>query len=266
VTITNNYANSQGAAARIWADTSPVTISNSTMSGNHAHSSGGALSLYSSYGSPSTFTINNTTITGNDSDDKGGAVFAKDAALVLNQSTITQNTDARLSGGVYLYRGSLTMSGTILSGNTTVDTASQPSIEKSDIAFDGGATVQSSHSILGLGLDAVITDLGGTIYSDDPGLSALADNGGATQTMALESDSVALDAGPDPVATFTGNEFDQRGNGYVRVIGTSVDIGAFEFGAGPPPTSSTTSTTAPDATSTTIALSDPDALVPTFTG
>lgn len=281
VTISNNYANAQGAAARIWADTSSVTISNSTMSGNHAHSSGGALSLYNSYGSPSTFTINNSTITGNDSDDKGGAVLVQDAALVLDQSTVSLNiagyfdgsTYVGGTGGVFLYgNATLTMSGTILSGNSNIDTGNQPSITRgADLSTDGGNTsptaIQSSHSVLGEAtVDGIFTDLGGTIYNTDPGVSALADNGGATQTMALLPNSVALDAGPDPVATFTGNEFDQRGTGYVRVIGTSVDIGAFEFGAGPPPTSSTTSTTTPDATSTTIAATDPEALVPAFTG
>jgi hypothetical protein len=127
-------------------------------------------------------------------------------------------------------------------------------------------TVQSSRSILGAALDGVITDLGGTIFSDDPGLSALADNGGSTETMSLLSNSVAIDAGPDPVATFVGNQFDQRGTGYARVIGTSVDIGAFEFGAGPPPTSSTTSTTVPSPTTSTVVAEDQDLVIPTFTG
>jgi hypothetical protein len=250
-----------------------VTISNSTLSGNDSHSSGGALSLYGGENDLAPFTINNSTITGNHADDRGGAVFANFASLVLNQSTVSQNTagyfDVYLyarggDGGVYLYGGSMTMSGTILSGNSNV--AGSESSFDADLAFDGGATVQSSRSILGAALDGVIIDLDGTIFSDDPGLSALADNGGSTETMALESDSVALDAGPDPVASFASNQYDQRGTGYVRVIGTSVDIGAFEFGAGPPPTSSTTSTTAPDATSTTIAATDPAAVTPTFTG
>jgi hypothetical protein len=277
VTITNNYANAQGAGAKIIASgSSPVTISNSTLSGNDSHSSGGALSLYSEEDYLAPFTINNSTITGNNADDKGGAIFADFATLTLNQSTVSQNTagyfDVYLyarggDGGVYLYGGSMTMSGTILSGNTNV-TGSQSSFD-ANLAFDGGATVQSSRSILGAGLDGVITDLGGNNFTDDPGLSALADNGGSTETMALKSDSVALDAGPDPVATFTGNQFDQRGTGYARVIGTSVDIGAFEFGAGPPPTSSTTSTTVPGSTSSTtsaIAAADPDSMIPTFTG
>ncbi|CAB4617426.1 unannotated protein [freshwater metagenome] len=274
VTITNNYANAQGAGAKIIASgSSPLTISNSTLSGNDSHSSGGALSLYSEANYLAPFTINNSTITGNNADDKGGAIFAKYATLVLNQSTVSQNTAGYFddylyvhggTGGVYLYGGSLMMSGTILSGNTNV-TGSQSSFD-ADLAFDGGATVQSSRSILGAELDGVITDLGGTIFSDDPGLSALADNGGSTETMALKSDSVALDAGPDPVATFVGNQFDQRGDGYVRDVGTIVDIGAFEFGAGPPPTTTSTTSTTSTSTTSEAAPLDPDVVVPIFTG
>ena len=281
VTITNNYANAQGAAARIWTGSSPVTISNSTISGNDAHSSGGALSLYSGSNEVGPFTINNSTISGNNSDDKGGAIFAMDATLTLNQSTVSQNTAGYFdgydfvggTGGVRLYGiATLTMSGTILSGNSNIDTGSSPSITLgADLSTDGGntspTTIQSSNSILGFATVAgIITDLGGTIYDSDPGLSALADNGGSTETMALLSNSVAIDAGPDPVATFVGNQFDQRGTGFARVIGTSVDIGAFEFGAGPPPTSSTTSTTVPGPTSSTVVTEDQDVVIPTFTG
>jgi hypothetical protein len=120
-----------------------------------------------------------------------------------------------------------------------------------------------------------VTDLGGTVRSSTPGLLALADNGGPTMTMALDPTSIAIDAGPDPVATFTGNGFDQRGTPFVRVVNGTVDIGAFEVQADPPPTSSTTSTststTAPPNSTTTLAI-DPNATVgddpmaPAFTG
>ena len=53
--------------------------------------------------------------------------------------------------------------------------------------------------------------------------------------MALLATSAAVNAGPSPVATFVGNEFDQRGTGYARVVGTSADIGAFEIQPPPAP-------------------------------
>ena len=52
--------------------------------------------------------------------------------------------------------------------------------------------------------------------------------------MALKPGSPAIDKGPDPVADFPGNEFDQRGAGFARVVNGKVDVGAFEVQ--PPPT------------------------------
>jgi hypothetical protein len=37
-----------------------------------------------------------------------------------------------------------------------------------------------------------------------------------------------------PVADFPGNEFDQRGDGFDRVVNETVDIGAFEVQPPPP--------------------------------
>jgi hypothetical protein len=92
------------------------------------------------------------------------------------------------------------------------------------------------------------------------GLDALADNGGATQTMALLTGSPAIDAGPATVPTFTGNGFDQRATPFVRVYNGQSDIGAFELQPEPVPP---TTTVAPDDTTTTVGT---DPMVPAFTG
>jgi hypothetical protein len=66
----------------------------------------------------------------------------------------------------------------------------------------------------------------------DPRLGPLADNGGPTLTHALLPDSPAIDAGNNTYAT----DFDQRGEGFPRIAGGIIDIGAFEFqGDAPPP-------------------------------
>jgi hypothetical protein len=111
--------------------------------------------------------------------------------------------------------------------------------------------VDTHHSVLG-NITGMTLYSEANVYSTDPGLAALADNGGPTKTMALLSGSVAIDAGPNPVPSFTGDQYDQRGAGYARTTGSSSDIGAFEFGSGPVPTTTTTTG------------SDP--VVPAFTG
>jgi hypothetical protein len=64
-----------------------------------------------------------------------------------------------------------------------------------------------------------------TLWTIDPGLGRLADHGGPTMTHALLPTSPAINAGNN----VTGVPVDQRGAGFVRVIGANIDIGAFEF-------------------------------------
>src|SRR4029078_9337751 len=74
---------------------------------------------------------------------------------------------------------------------------------------------------------------GGVIAATDPLLSAPANNGGPTQTMALGATSPAIDAGTNnpgaPFGALPGT--DQRG--IARIVNTTVDIGAFELTTGP---------------------------------
>ena len=66
--------------------------------------------------------------------------------------------------------------------------------------------------------------------TSDPKLSSLANNGGPTQTMALQASSPAIDAGNNSVCAdaLTVNDKDQRG--MTRPQGPHCDIGAYEYG------------------------------------
>jgi len=257
--------NGDGGGLKV-ADRSLV-VSNSTISNNVAGNTGGGIAIdRGQY-----VTINNSTIAGNQG-VTGGGLYVSHMPVEINQSTITNNDATDKGGGVWLYVYSMDVSGTIISGNTSGNTGLE------DVATLYVTAINSDHSIVGtvaeIGLIGTIsvTDLGGTIRSSTPGLLALADNGGPTKTMALDPTSIAIDAGPDPVATFTGNGFDQRGTPWVRVSGSAVDIGAFELQADPPPTSSTTTSTTAPPNSTTTVVVDPtttvatDPMVPEFTG
>ena len=68
----------------------------------------------------------------------------------------------------------------------------------------------------------------------DPGLGPLADNGGPTQTIALLSDSPAIEKVSNALAAVDPSNgqplsTDQRGPGSREFRGARVDIGAFEF-------------------------------------
>lgn len=95
------------------------------------------------------------------------------------------------------------------------------------VRVDGGAPVDAYWSLISSAQDAAIDPQDGVTFGvTDMGLAELADNGGPTPTRMLLSGSPAIDAG-DPDALFTPT-WDQRLDGYPRVINDIIDIGAIE--------------------------------------
>lgn len=229
-----------------------VLVRNTTVVGNRAVDTGG---MYFQFVGP--VEIDNSTVTLNEATTgKGGGILAYATPnLVINQSTIANNLSGGRGGGLALELAA-TLTGTIVSGNHAGVAGTD------DLgAYGGPITVTSSGSLF-FSVDPNVTVSGsGNLTGVDPQLGSLADNGGPTPTLALAAGSPAIDAGPNPVATFPGNGNDQRGVGFSRVVGGRVDIGAFEYGA-VAPTTTTTSTT-----STTTSTTTPGGqVVPTITG
>ncbi len=229
-TISGNSGASGGGA---WFYSySPVHVFNSTISGNTATANeGGGVTFFYVNG----FYANQDTTTANHAATVGGLYFAEDTAPAAvshaatrekkGASTSSSGKDdkgaeehsvrtkrAHAQGG-FFEAGSIS---TILSANDGEDV--------------GGAasTLHSNHSLLGTNGTTVVDDQGGTIRSSTPTLGPLQNNGGPTETHALLAGSAAIDTGFMPVPSFTGNEFDQRGTGFARVVNGTVDIGAFE--------------------------------------
>jgi hypothetical protein len=262
-TFSGNYSNGWGGALYMGSEAQVITVTDSLFVGNTSADEGGALD-FDAY--DQVVTINNSTFVGNTSGSDGGAIWKDDVgSLTINMSTITENS-AENGGGVWVRssvtnQADVTITGTILTGNTGFEGAA----DDLNTTAEYLAVATISDSILGV-VDADITvtasnNIDATAPGYVLGLGALADNGGATETMALLTGSPAIDAGPATVPTFAGNDFDQRGTPYVRVYNGQSDIGAFE--SQPDPTPATTTTTVP-ATTTTVASDEP--VVPAFTG
>jgi len=253
-TISGNDAASDGGG--LYFDDGTLLVRNSTISGNTTDDDGGGAVF-----DDGVATFANSTISGNtagaDGTGDGGGLYQDDDELFLLQATITNNTAAdggdglfaddtgtaaldepggktpsevaaatkEAAGDVGAAQGDLTsIVGTIIAGNGTVDVEGN----------DSDGPIESTNSLIGtVAPGTIVSDQGGTITAADPLLGPLADNGGPTLTHALLEGSPAIDAGPDPVPDFPGNEFDQRGDGFPRVVGTRVDIGAYEFAPEP---------------------------------
>ncbi|MEO6688883.1 MAG: choice-of-anchor Q domain-containing protein [Dokdonella sp.] len=200
--------NGGGRGAGVYTYYGNITVDNSTISGNSGTGSGGG--LYSYLGP--NMTISNSTISGNTTTAGGGGI-ASYYALSLHNSTVAFNT-AATGGGIALISGSMESISSIVSNNTSTSGAND---------IGGAIAVTGSNNVI---MTADGTTPGDTLTAD-PGLVALANNGGPTQTHALGSGSNAIDTGlnPDSLA------FDQRGTGFVRTFGAATDIGAFEVQA-----------------------------------
>jgi hypothetical protein len=262
-TVSGNVAeNGGGGGVYTSSDESssaPISIYNSTISGNQAQNGWGG-GLYTGHeGSP--VSVFNSTISGNTASKEGGGVsFVGYYGLNLTQTTITNNTGTTF-GGLYLpaNNSQLTARHAAHHAATTQANADKPGHRAGSKGVKGqgiklpvggqtssvgtiiagnqgtdigpGSTIDSNHSLFGtIASGTTVNDLGGTQKGVDPLLGPLADNGGPTQTHALLPGSPAINASTDPVASFTGNTYDQRGPGFLRadVVSGLVDIGAFE--------------------------------------
>jgi CSLREA domain-containing protein len=219
--ISNNTVNIFGGG--IYNHDGALVISDSTLNRNSAIQYGGGIwTLIANYGS---FSMTNTTISSNHANDLGGGIYNAGSAG-LNNVTITNNTvngggpnggggmglAPTSSGGVPIY---LKMKNSIVAGNQ-------------DLSGNGpdclGVLFSENHNLIQNTTGCTIT---GTMTNDligwNPLLGTLASNGGTTPTHALLPGSPAIDAGDDATCAAT----DQRG--ITRPQATRCDLGAFEY-------------------------------------
>jgi len=217
--------------------TSDVSIAESTFSGNSADFSGGALD------NAGTVTILRSTFSSNSANSAGfsvGGAIENAGTLAIRNSTFSGNSAVTSGGGIDIFEGEVTVEFSTLTGNSASDGGGIASL--STLTVKNSLVVNST-----VGNDCFIEDPGtlgslGANFATDgsctgftqstPGainLGPLAENGGPTQTHALQSGSVAIDAatdcttvgdGPSPVTQ------DQRS--VPRPQGADCDSGSFE--------------------------------------
>jgi predicted outer membrane repeat protein len=232
-TFATNTASSLGGAIDVELAQFEFEVQNSTFVGNvsgvnedgttnGSAGNGGAINMSPYYG----FRIVNCTFAGNRVfNGSGGALWAGNAsASTVHQiadCTLTANAADGAGGGVEYVPNNggvsyaLTLDNSIISGDLA--------------ATNADLDINTNHlSGMSLTSQLVVTNncLMGASVTNLFGTNTLADNGGATETIALNPNGPAINAGDNSVIP-AGFTTDQAGQ--PRINDGTVDIGAYEF-------------------------------------
>ena len=244
------HMSGDGGAARggaILADGGSLIVNTATFAGNSAKGGHGGDGGKTNGGSPCAQTSH-----GAGGLAHGGAITNNNAAtLNIKHATISLN-EARAGntgvnqaganlpprpraegtgGGIRVGAASVTLENTIIAGNTAANGLGDPAGAPTPGPNVDGTVTSNGHNLLGVSTEAAGFGGPGDKINANPMLAALANNGGPTETMALQAGSAAIDAGVAAGATT-----DQRGlartfnDPGIADAPTSdgTDIGAFE--------------------------------------
>jgi hypothetical protein len=187
------------AAGKLTVNDSTITDNSAALGGGIFSWCGGAEGACSSTGTNSSTTITNSTIANND----GGTRSSEGGGLLASQGTIA-------------------VENSIVAGNTVENPLTGERVPSNC----GDSGISSLGHNLQSAADCAFTATG-DLKDIEPGFlsSGLQDNGGNTDTLALEAASPAVDAIPAGAPGCTGT--DQRG--IARPQGNGCDIGAYEL-------------------------------------
>jgi hypothetical protein len=269
MTISNGLISSPSGGGVQNASGATVNITNCTVSGNSASGSGPIGGGLSNSGT-GTMNVTNCTLSGNSATGGGwGGAIANSGGATVTVTNCTLSANSALTGGGIFNFNTMTVTNSTISGNSA-----DGIIDGGGIFNNGAMAVKSSIIALNMGGNAPDVYENGTFTSgglnligkndgaagsfpagspnannDIVGTSAspinpkldpagLQNNGGSTQTIALLSDSPAIDKGTSN--GLTGHlTTDQRGTGFPRTFdyhavanaagGDGTDIGAVEL-------------------------------------
>ncbi|MDT7571450.1 MAG: hypothetical protein QOE05_1624 [Actinomycetota bacterium] len=273
-TVTNNTS-SGGSGGGIAYSQSGGTVDATQVGGNTSNGNGGGIAVVGDFGNGKLVDIHDSTVSTNRtvSGDGGGISLVNWKGDVVN-ATVSSNTassPAGEGGGIFV-QGPGGTAGTARSGrilqttiasnqsgddgpgvyitNTGPFTIRDSLIGDNDrSAVTGASDIESGVTedatfalnytlVERAGTAPIVAGGTGNIFDQDPALGPLANNGGRPQLLTrLPADtSPAVDAG-DP--NYQGQQFDQRGTGFPRVVArltatARIDMGALEVQQPPP--------------------------------
>lgn len=233
--VNSNIATFHGGIRALASGTNATTtLNSSTVNGNTAGEGGGVVNIPNT-ALTSTTNINNSTISGNSVTGVGGGIeqfgTAGTGVVNINNSTIAGNTAnsdntgaADHGGGIFSNFGTVNFKNTILADNAVGTGSTGPDCS--------GTMTSADYNLIENATGCVIAGVTTNNLSGDPALAALAFNGGFTRTQALNSGSIAINAGdPTNCQTIAAVAVTNDERGLPRSQGGArCDMGAFERG------------------------------------
>ncbi|AFY81787.1 Calx-beta domain-containing protein [Oscillatoria acuminata] len=211
--VNNNFVSDSGGG--IFNLGGEINITASTISNNSSSLDGGGI------WNSGTLNITNSTISGNSADSRGGGIYNESATVNITNSTISNNSVNSTGSGIMNNNGIIHAKNTIIAGNEDIDVFHP---DFSGVLSSGG------YNLIGNtwgGSGFAPTD----ILNVNPMLDPLANYGGTTPTHRLQPGSPAIDAGDAtfPSPYISPLPFDQRGEGFNRMVNGLIDIGSYEY-------------------------------------
>ena len=231
VLFENNQATGQymvpssGRGGAIYNISDDMVITDSKFIGNESLFYGGVF-----VNSSNTLEINRSIISGNSAQNWDSVLFNSSGQTIISNSTISGNNSGSLYNAIRNGSGSISIAYSTITENSgdspaIVSSNDNITIENSIIVNNPGGDCDSALSITALGNNIDSDGSCSGFITTDPQLGPLADNGGGTQTHALDPNSPAINlaSGGCPAA-------DQRG--VARPYGNACDVGAYESETG----------------------------------
>lgn len=242
--IETNAASNDGGGLYIDSSAVDADLVNVTFALNSAGGFGGGIALLQA-----AIDATNLTVANNIATLGGGiSIDGQEGGTRLSQATITGNYAESAGGGIHLANvdGEALLNNSIITGNAGSDPGTPDDIAGT-VQLGGNFILGDQLVADGVASTVALADIFEVVSQNGYGVLSgeLADNGGHVWTVALLDGGVAQDAGSflvEPADSFDldndGNTdetvpYDARGEGFIRVIGGGIDLGAFESGIPP---------------------------------
>jgi hypothetical protein len=229
-----------------------ITVTNSTVSTNRAQGGNGGKGGKGGDNSDNANDGGKGGNGGNAGAGQGGGNYLSGESLTAHSATITANQVRKSTpgkpgkggsggndgsagsgkpgegGGVFNLDATVNSFNTLIAGNTAGNNSTNGPdfFGLFNVALNNLLGIGDGSNLMPANPDALGNIVGSSTMQILPQLGPLANNGGPTKTHALLVGSPAINMGAN---LFSPGPTDQRGVGFDRIVGGTIDIGAFEF-------------------------------------